>query len=617
MAPSIEKSDIPGMNGHLASDLSSNKNNVTLSMLNSLSQMHLLIVSSQADDARLIRMALEENGFANITVAGNNIETHACLRRSLKSGKSDIDAVLLDTTTAETGSCEICDMLRAHKEWSDIPVIAVVGDSVTQSETIRTVLGAGATDILFKPVRATELLPRIIASLSLKRERDLRKAREHELETELAERKVVEARLQYLVGHDDLTGLCNRRRLEQELELAVLNAHYNNTASALFYLDLDQFKIVNDTEGHTVGDRLLVSVANRLRRQIGASGTLARISSDEYAVLIENITSNDAVRTAESLRCLMEEFHFKTTHKTYHIGVSVGVAIIYPNETISASEVLTRADQACYVAKTRGRNMVHVFNRDDIEMLPLRNAVEWVPLIRDALVNDKFCLVFQPVLNLASQEVTHYEALIRMIGADRELIAPHNFIPVAERMGLIHDIDLWVVENVIDIMKQQPAYLSINVNLSGHAFQDPALLPLIRDKLATTGVTAERITFEITETAAIANFSQTRNMIDELRNLGCRFALDDFGAGFNSFSYLKELPVDYLKIDGAFITNLINDPVDQALVKSMTEVARTLGKHTVAEFVENSETLSLLQEYGVDYAQGYYIGRPELLKLTS
>lgn len=450
----------------------------------------------------------------------------------------------------------------------------------------------------------------------LKRERDLRKAREHELETELAERKVVEARLQYLVGHDDLTGLCNRRRLEQELELAVLNAHYNNTASALFYLDLDQFKIVNDTEGHAVGDRLLVSVANRLRRQIGASGTLARISSDEYAVLIENVTSNDAVRTAESLRCLMEEFHFKTTHKTYHIGVSVGVAIIYPHETISASEVLTRADQACYVAKTRGRNMVHVFNRDDIEMLPLRNAVEWVPLIRDALVNDKFCLVFQPVLNLASQEVTHYEALIRMIGADRELIAPHNFIPVAERMGLIHDIDLWVVENVIDIMKQQPAYLSINVNLSGHAFQDPALLPLIRDKLATTGVTAERITFEITETAAIANFSQTRNMIDELRNLGCRFALDDFGAGFNSFSYLKELPVDYLKIDGAFITNLINDPVDQALVKSMTEVARTLGKHTVAEFVENSETLSLLQEYGVDYAQGYYIGRPELLKLA-
>lgn len=585
-------------------------------MLNSLSQMHLLVIGSQPEETRLIRAALDEYGFANITMAGNNDEAYACLRHGIKNGKSDIDAILLDSVMTETGGCEICDTLRAHKEWNDIPVIALVDGCMAQDETILALLGAGATDVLFKPMRGTELLSRIIASLSLKRERDLRKAREHELETELAERKVVEARLQYLVGHDDLTGLCNRRRLEQELELAVLNAHYNNTASALFYLDLDQFKIVNDTEGHAVGDRLLVSVANRLRRQIGASGTLARISSDEYAVLIENITPNDAVRTAESLRCLMEEFHFKTNHKTYHIGASIGVTIIYPNETISASEALTRADQACYVAKARGRNMVHVFNHEDIEMLPLRHAVEWVPLIRDALANDKFCLVFQPVLNLLSQEITHYEALIRMIGADQELISPHNFIPVAERMGLIHDIDLWVVENTIDILKRQPAYISININLSGHAFQDPALLPLISDKLAATGVKAERITFEITETAAIANFSQTRHMIDELRKLGCRFALDDFGAGFNSFSYIKELPVDYLKIDGAFIINLINDPVDQALVKSMTEVARALGKHTVAEFVENSETLSLLREYGVDYAQGYYIGRPEPLTLV-
>ncbi|MDX1251039.1 MAG: EAL domain-containing protein [Gammaproteobacteria bacterium] len=579
--------------------------------------MHLLIIGDQPEETGHIRTALGENGFANITVASSDDEAHACLRRSIKNGKSDIDAILLDTLSPDTGGCELCDMLGAHKEWSDIPVIILVDSCVAEDETIRALLSAGATDILFKPMRGTELLSRIIACFSLKRERDLRKAREHELETELAERKVVEARLQYLVGHDDLTGLCNRRRLEQELELTVLNAHYNNTTSALFYLDLDQFKIVNDTEGHAVGDRLLVSVANRLRRQIGASGTLARISSDEYAVLIENITSNDAIRTAESLRCLMEEFHFKTNNKTYHIGASIGVTIIYPNETISASEALTRADRACYVAKARGRNMVHVFNSDDIEMLPLRHAVEWVPLIRDALANDKFRLVFQPVLNLLSQEINHYEALIRMVGADQELISPHNFIPVAERMGLIHDIDLWVVENAIDILKRQPVYISVNINLSGHAFQDPALLPLIRDKLAATGVKAERITFEITETAAIANFSQTRNMIDELRKLGCRFALDDFGAGFNSFSYLKELPVDYLKIDGAFITNLVNDPVDQALVKSMTEVARTLGKHTVAEFVENSETLSLLKEYGVDYAQGYYIGRPESLDLAS
>lgn len=575
-------------------------------------QMRLIIISDQPDDIALMRSALEQSGFTNLIVAENSEASLEHLRKSLANGISDIDAILMDITVPSMNGYEICRMLHANNDWHAIPVIIIAPND----ESGHMPFDAGATDILFKPIRGMELIPRVIAALSLKQERDLRKSREHELETELAERKVMEARLQYLVGHDDLTGLSNRRRLEQELELAVLNAHYNNTTSALLYLDLDQFKVVNDTEGHTAGDRLLVNVANKLRRQVGATGTLARISSDEYAVLIENITLDDAVRTAESLRCLMDEFYFKTDSRTYHIGVSIGIALIHPDESITAGDALTRADQACYVAKTRGRNMVHIFSHEDTEMLPLRHAAQWVPRIRDALLNDKFCLVFQPVISLPSHETTHYEALIRMIGNHQELISPDNFIPVAERMGLIHDIDLWVVEHAIDVLRTLPVHLSLNINLSSHAFQDPALPPLIREKLTTTGVDGKRITFEITETAAIANFSQTRNMITQLRTLGCRFALDDFGAGFSSFSYLKQFPVDYLKIDGAFITNLVNDPVDQTLVKSMTEVARTLGKRTVAEFVENNETLILLEEYGVDYAQGYYVGKPQPLKMT-
>lgn len=575
-------------------------------------KMRLIIISDQPDDVALMRSALEQSGFTNLIVAENSEASLEHLRKSLANGISDIDAILMDITVPSMNGYEICRMLHANNDWHAIPVIIIAPND----ESGHMPFDAGATDILFKPIRGMELIPRIIAALSLKQERDLRKSREHELETELAERKVMEARLQYLVGHDDLTGLSNRRRLEQELELAVLNAHYNNTTSALLYLDLDQFKVVNDTEGHTAGDRLLVNVANKLRRQVGATGTLARISSDEYAVLIENITLDDAVRTAESLRCLMDEFYFKTDSRTYHIGVSIGIALIHPDENITAGDALTRADQACYVAKTRGRNMVHIFSHEDREMLPLRHAAQWVPRIRDALLNDKFCLVFQPVISVPSHETTHYEALIRMIGNHQELISPDNFIPVAERMGLIHDIDLWVVEHAIDVLRTLPVHLSLNINLSSHAFQDPALPPLIREKLTTTGVDGKRITFEITETAAIANFSQTRNMITQLRTLGCRFALDDFGAGFNSFSYLKQFPVDYLKIDGAFITNLVNDPVDQTLVKSMTEVARTLGKRTVAEFVENNETLILLKEYGVDYAQGYYVGKPLPLKMT-
>ncbi len=575
--------------------------------------MCILIISDQPHDVALMRTALERNEFTNLIVAGNSETAFEHLRNSLENGISDINAILMDVTVPSMNGYETCRMLHANSDWNAIPVIIIAPNE----ESSQMPFDAGATDIIFKPLRGMELIPRVIAALSLKEERDLRKSREHELETELAERKVMEARLQYLVGHDDLTGLSNRRRLEQELELAVLNAHYNNTTSALLYLDLDQFKVVNDTEGHSAGDRLLINVANKLRRQVGATGTLARISSDEYAVLIENVTLDDAVRTAESFRCLMDEFYFKTDSRTYHIGVSIGVALIHPDENITAGDALTRADQACYVAKTRGRNMVHVFSHEDTEMLPLRHAAQWVPRIRDALLNDKFCLVFQPVISLPSHETTHYEALIRMIGNNQELISPINFIPVAERMGLIHDIDLWVVDHAIDVLRTLPVNLSLNINLSSHAFQDPALPPLIREKLATTGVDGKRITFEITETAAIANFSQTRNMITQLRTLGCRFALDDFGAGFNSFSYLKQFPVDYLKIDGAFITNLVNDPVDQTLVKSMTEVARTLGKRTVAEFVENSETLILLQEYGVDYAQGYYVGKPQPLKIAS
>jgi EAL domain-containing protein (putative c-di-GMP-specific phosphodiesterase class I) len=316
---------------------------------------------------------------------------------------------------------------------------------------------------------------------------------------------------------------------------------------------------------------------------------------------------------AEDLRRFMDDFHFKTSNRTYHIGASIGIAPILPGENINTSEILARANQACFVAKTHGRNMVHIFNQEDAEVIILRSAVYWVPRIRDALTNNKFRLLFQPVINLSSGEIERYEALIRMIGDDGDLITPNNFIPIAERMGLIHDIDLWVVGHAIDVLHNLPAeqsHLSLNINLSRHAFQDPALLPLVRDKLHSTGIDANRITFEITETAAVANFEQTREMVCQLRELGCGFALDDFGAGFSSFTYLKHFPVDFLKIDGAFITNLVNDPIDQTLVKSIIEIARTLGKHTVAEFVESAEVLNMLKDYGIDYAQGYHIGKP-------
>lgn len=578
-----------------------------------LRKMSILIVDDIVDNVDLIKAMLTRSGFTNLHTANSGKTALDCLRQQISNNISTIDAVLMDIMMPEMDGYELCRILRNHDEWADIPVIMITANATWQEKVARESFDAGAVDILFKPVRRVDLMPRIISSLSLKKERDLRKKREQELETELSERRIVEARLQHLVNHDDLTGLCNRRRLEQQLEVVVLRARKNGRLSALLYIDLDHFKVINDAEGHAAGDRLLVEVANVLRHEIGTSGLLARISSDEYTALVEDITEVKALEIAERLRFIMDRFQFVTNNHTYHIGASIGVATMKPGDMTSASEVLARADQACYVAKTHGRNIVHLFNKEDTEMLTLRSAIHWVPLIRDALANNKFKLVFQPVMDLKDKCFTHHEALIRMVGGDGTLILPTNFIPVAEKMGLIHDIDLWVVSRAIDILNELPQKYkstSFSINLSSHAFQDTSLLPLLKEKLEKTGVNPGKIVFEITETAAIANYSQTREMIMNIRQLGCQFALDDFGSGFSSFNYIKEFPVDYLKIDGAFITNLINDPVDQTLVKSMIEIAKTLNKKIIAEFVENKTVLDLLVEYGADYAQGYFIGKP-------
>jgi len=578
-----------------------------------LRQMSILLVDDINDNVELIKSMLTRSGFTKILTADSGKAALDCLQQQVKNNASTIDLVLLDIMMPGMDGYELCRILRSHEEWTDIPVIMITANASWQEKVVRESFEVGATDIMFKPIRRVDLMPKIISALSLKKERDLRKSREQELETELSERRIVEARLQHLVNHDDLTGLGNRRRLEQQLELVVAQARKKGQISALLYIDLDHFKVINDAEGHAAGDRLLIEVANVFRHEIGTAGLLARISSDEYTVLFEDITEEETLKIAERARQVMEQFQFTTNNNTYHIGASIGVAIINPGEIVTSSEILARADQACYVAKTHGRNVVHLFSKEDTEMLTLRSAIHWVPLIRDALANNKFKLVFQPVLDLKNKTVTHYETLIRMIGNDGKLLEPSNFIPVAEKMGLIHDIDLWVVNRAIDILHELPEQhknTSFNINLSSHAFQDTALLPLLKEKLAQTGIDAGRITFEITETAAVANFSQTREMIMNIRELGYRFALDDFGSGFSSFNYIKEFPVDYLKIDGAFITNLLHDQVDQTLIKSMIEIARKLNKKTVAEFVENRKVLDLLIEYGADYAQGYFIGKP-------
>jgi diguanylate cyclase (GGDEF)-like protein len=580
--------------------------------LDELYRMRILVVDEPASEATPIDAMLARSGFTELRVAASETEALDQLR-SAGRDSAGIDLIILNAMLPRLGGYRLCRAVRGQEACRDIPIIVVRSRSAWHDEVLAESFDAGATDIVFRPVQRVELIPRVVSALLLKRERDLRRRRETELESELAERRVMEARLQYLVSHDDLTGLSNRRRLEQVLEGALGRLRGNGRVGAVIYIDLDQFKVINDLEGHAAGDRLLMSVANILRSQLNHRNVLARISSDEYAVLIEDAAEDAVMPLAEALRGAIERLRFTTQDRQYQISASLGVVMIRPGEDVTASEALARSAQACYEAKGHGRNLVHLFNKNDLETSLLRDAVDWIPRIREALASDRFRMVFQPVMELASGQTAGYEALIRMVDADGRLITPDRFIPVAERMGLIHQIDLWAVNSCIDTLAGLPpglARLTININLSIHAFQDPALLSLVRRKLMETGVAPGRITFEITETAAVANYEQTRNMVNELRRIGCRFALDDFGTGFSSFNYLKQFPVDFLKIDGSFISNLLNDPIDQRLVKSMIEVGGALGKVIVAEFVEDAETLALLRDYGVGLVQGNYIGKP-------
>ncbi|MEO1889551.1 MAG: EAL domain-containing protein [Cycloclasticus sp.] len=479
---------------------------------------------------------------------------------------------------------------------------------------------ANAATIIHHPNEGSDLIPLIGLALALKSERDDRISNEEKLIRELSERRIMEARLQYLVAHDELTGLSNRSGLENALDFAILRCTNFKQHGALLDIDLDQFKIINDIEGHDIGDRLLIEMATLIRSALDTEAFIARVGSNLFQVFLSKVSKGKALDIAEDLRLTIDEFDFKSGENIYNISASIGVAILAPLEKVRRpSELMSKAHHACYSAKTLGRNRVNIFEGDNEQLATLRDDASWVPKIRRALSEDAFKLVFQPVVKVSNGHVSHYETLLRMVGEGGELLSPVHFIPVAERMGLIHHIDLWVVSHAIDYIASLPKSsedISFTINLSSFALQGDYLLPVLKQKLESTWISPSRITFEITETAAVSIFEKTRQMVSKIRELGCQFALDDFGAGFSSFNYIKNFPVEYLKIDGQFINNLATDHADQVLVKSMIDVAHSLGKKAIAEYVSNAEILRVLKELGVDYVQGYLLGKPEIELLT-
>jgi diguanylate cyclase (GGDEF)-like protein/PAS domain S-box-containing protein len=429
---------------------------------------------------------------------------------------------------------------------------------------------------------------------------------------DITEQKAFQHQLSYHAEHDSLSGLFNRNYFQQELERTVARVARSGSDCALFYIDLDQFKYINDTLGHPAGDRLLVDVAALLSSHVRDGDLLARFGGDEFTLLLYNIERHDVLSTAEKFRTLCDDYKFIKEDTGYNITLSIGIAMI-DSQVTTAEEVLSHADLACHLAKQHGRNRTNLYDPSESDKAGMAADMGWAARVREMLEHDRFQLVYQPIVSTADGHVLDYEVLVRMICDDGQLILPGGFMPAAERFGLIHSVDRWIVQRAIrqlSSLHAQGQQTGFSINLSGKAFEDRTLLPLIQELLADTGLEPARVSFEITETAAIANLAAAEDFIGALKDIGCQFALDDFGSGFSSFAYLKHLPVDKLKIDGGFVKGMAHSSVDQAMVESMNQIAHALDKQTIAECVENEETLQLLKGMGVDCAQGNYIGQP-------
>lgn len=431
---------------------------------------------------------------------------------------------------------------------------------------------------------------------------------------DVTERKRAQQQLEYLTMHDALTGLFNRHYFETALSRAIATLDRGAGQHALLHFDLDHFKVINDTLGHHDGDVVLRQVAGLLASRTRQTDTLCRLGGDEFALLLIDVSQEQTIAVANELRDLVGTHGYGKQDKRFAVSCSIGISIV-AEQAAKPDEYFMRADIALYVAKRRGRNLVHVYDPNDRESNELWHNMDWVRRLRDAIAEDRLELYLQPIVHLTGTETGHFEALVRLHLPERnEVIAPGVFIPALEQVGQIGVLDHWVIRRAVTMLKEHPGIHRLAINLSGHAFRDDKLVPLVRELVQEKGVDAARIIFEITETASVANLADAQHMIGQLRELGCRFALDDFGTGFSTFTYLKHFPVDYLKLDGSFIKNVSLDQADYALVKSIHDVARILGKETIAECVEDGATLAALKALGVDYAQGYYLGRPSPVK---
>jgi len=421
-------------------------------------------------------------------------------------------------------------------------------------------------------------------------------------------------KLAHYASHDALTDTLNRREFERCLNLALKSAVHQKVTHVLLYLDIDQFKIINDTCGHRAGDELLRRISDLFSKNIRSGDVIARLGGDEFAVLLHRCNLDQAVTIAEKLRRAAHSARFTWENQIFEVGISIG-AVAIDKDSENASLLLSAADMACYTAKDLGKDRIHVYKKTDAELSARRREMHWVNHVNQALKQNRLALYEQQIMPVAhaSDDIRRTEILLRLFDADGQLVPAGTFFPAIERYGLVNTIDRWVVqESFRTIAEEEISGTTIYaINISGSSLSQTDFLDYIKNQLAAHAVKGPQICFEITETTAVSHFRNARQFISELKALGCYFALDDFGSGLSSFAYLKDLAVDFLKIDGSFVQNIVNDTVDRALVAAIKDVGHVMLIDTIAEHVENQEIMDVVKEIGIDYAQGTHIAEPK------
>jgi len=427
--------------------------------------------------------------------------------------------------------------------------------------------------------------------------------------TALSER---DAKLLDMANHDSLTSLFNRRRFVEELKQETIAVMHKGHMSAVLFVDLDQFKYINDSCGHQAGDRLIRKVADELLRSVRTDDVVARFGGDEFAILLRRTTTDGAQSAAETILANMRRMAHVEDEQVFHIHCSIGIAMM-DGDNLYYDDLINKADIACRDAKTAGRNRAVLYSHSDQTLEQDAACVGWVNQLRNALDDDGFELMFQPINNIHTGETTHHEALIRLRGEDGKLVPPDAFLPSAARFGMMSEIDFWVIKNAAKAYAQYSNLknaLKLSINVSANAFESDDLVQHVREVFDKYEVDPHDIIFEITESLAIRHPPHVEQQITAIRDMGCEFALDDFGTGYSSFGYLQKLQFDYIKIDGSFVEDMLNRPVDQKMIKLIAEIGHEAGMKTIAEYVQNAESLALLEDLGVDLAQGYFIGKP-------